>query len=233
MKKLLLPALALFVCVPAASAAPLFSTTPNSNAAYGSDYGGSSGFRTFDNFRLDTTSYVESLTWDFLFIDLAQPQPAAAPVDDVNQWVVSFYADAGGVPGAELVSHTFDPADVTATLPSLSTYGVSGNTYNVSRYHYSAALPADFLVQGGTTYWLSVLALSNGYSPVAAWRGGTGGFGPSTFQQQLGPGMAVTSTSTYASDRAFSLEGRAAPEPATLLLMAAGLGAVVLRRRNA
>jgi hypothetical protein len=234
MKTLLVPVLALFVYVPAASAAPLFATTPNFNAAYGSDYGSvdAFGFRSYDNFLFTTSAHVESLTWDFLFIDLAHPVPAAAPTDDVNQWVVSFYADAGGVPGAELASHTFDPANVTSTFVSQGTYGVSGDTYNVSRYHYAASLPADFLVQQDTVYWLSVFALSDTYSPVAAWRGGTGGLGPSTYREQLGPGMTVTGAVTIASDRAFSLEGRQVPEPSMFLLTAAGLAAAVIRRRR-
>lgn len=234
MKKLLVPVLALFVCVPAAGAAPLFSTTPNSNAAYGSDYGTADafGFRSYDNFLLTTSAFVESLTWDFLFIDLDQPVPAAAPTDDVNEWVVSFYADAGGLPGAEIASHTFAPADITSTFPSQGTYSVSGNTYNISRYQYSADLPTDFLVQQDTVYWLSVFALSDTYSPVAAWRGGTGGLGPSTYREQLGPGMTVTSAVMIGSDRAFSLEGRQVPEPSMFLLTAAGLAAAVIRRRR-
>ena len=232
MNRLVLPVLALFVCVPAADAAPLFATTLNSNAAYGSDYGDNSGFRTYDNFQLGTSSHVEALTWDFLFIDLARPQPAPAPTDDVNQWIVSFYADNAGVPGAQLASHTIAPADVTSTFPSQGSYSVDGNTYNITSYHYAAGLPTDFLALAGTTYWLSVFALSDAYSPVAAWRGGSGGLGPSTFQQQLGAGMVVTSARTIASDRSFSLEGRQAPEPSVLLLTAAGFGAAVLRRRR-
>ena len=232
MNRLVLPVLALFVCVPSADAAPLFATTLNSNAAYGSDYGNNSGFRTYDNFELATSSHVEALTWDFLFIDLAHPQPASAPTDDVTQWIVSFYADNAGVPGAQLASHSFAPADVTSSFLSQSTYSAGGNTYNVTSYHYSAGLPTDFLALADTTYWLSVFALSDAYYPVAAWRGGSGGLGPSTYQQHLGLNMSVTGVSTYASDRAFSLEGRQAPEPSVLLLTAAGFAAAVLRRRR-
>ena len=234
MKRLLLPVLALLVFPAAADAALLFSTTPNGNAAWGSDYGtvGGSGFRTYDNFLLNSGAYVDTVTWDFLYLDLNAPLPAPAPAPDVNQWVVAFYADNAGVPGAQLATHTFAAADVTASLVGTGTYGVGGNVYNINSYHYSIDLPAAFLAQQDTTYWLSVLALSNTYNPIAAWRGGNGGPADTTYQEQLGPGMAVVGDFERGGDRAFSLAGRQAPEPSMLLLAAMGLGAAVVRRRR-
>ncbi len=233
-KVLSLSVLAVLCSVSAVGAAPLYSTTLNFNAVRSSDYAATgSGFQTFDNFRLDSFSgLVEEVSWDFFSVDLANPGNATPPASDVTQWVLTFYADAAGVPGSELATQTLQAPDVAASSLGLLNF-ITTETYRVEAFRYTASLTLPFHADQGTIYWLSVLGLSATFDPVAVWMGGSGGIGGSSYQNILGPGRAVVSGKIENGDRSFGLNGRVVPEPTMLLLMASGLGAVVLRRRKA
>ncbi|BCS32968.1 hypothetical protein TBR22_A21920 [Luteitalea sp. TBR-22] len=211
----------------------LYQTSTIGSSARISDFGQTSqtGFRSFDDFTLLTNGSVETVRWSGFWIDLSAPIPTAAPSPDVLSWDIAFFADNGGVPGAPLVTHSIAAGAVTSTFLGIGQFSV-GNIYNVAYYDYAVTLPAAFTATAQTKYWFSVLSRSDIYEPAFAWSGGTGK-DDFSFQQQLGPGMSVTSAGVRARDRAFTLEGTVpVPEPASILLLATGAAALLHRRKR-
>ncbi len=222
----------LLAIAPTADAAPLYGTTPVAQSVRFSDYSDTTanGFRTYDAFTLGVDASVERVAWIGLWIDLAAPQPAPAPGQDVATWDVALHADNGGVPGTLLSMQSFAVGDVNASYIGTGGFNV-GSAYNVNYYSYMVDLDTPVVLSTGTPYWLSVMARGGTQPQQFAWLGGLGGDG-SSYQQFLGPNLTLVSASTVNADRAFSLEGTVAvPEPSALLLL--GAAACVLRRARA
>lgn len=137
------------------------------------------------------------------------------PLDD---FIVRFYADAGGVPTAP-GTHVYE-ASVGAANRTSTGLQITG-FYDV--YAYSVSIPS-FVATAGTTYWLSVV--NNGGPNAWYWSFDNGGNGVST---EFG-----SSWSNVGDRHAFQLSDDVpVPEPGTLLLVGSGIVGMALRRRRA
>lgn len=208
-------------------ASVLYGTTVVGESPRSSDFGSADafGFRTFDNFTVVGGGTVQRLTWSGLWLN--QVQPAAAPAPDVLSWDIAFHDSSGGAPGAQLTLLNVLAGNVTSTYLGNGVLS-AGGTYNVSVYEYSVDLLTPFDVSDGTEYWLSIMARSNNFAPIFAWRAGNGGDN-SSYQQVLGAGGSVSNGGSVARDRHVLIEGTLAgevPEPGSLLLALAALGAL-------
>lgn len=221
-------ALGLALATMPAQATLLYGTTAIGSSPRSSDYGSvdSFGFRTFDNFSVSGGGTVLRLTWSGLWFGPVTPAPAPAP--DVLSWDIGFYASGAGTPGAQLALQNYLAADVTSTFLGTGVLS-AGNTYNVNFYEYSVDLSTPFAAGDGVEYWLSIMARSDNFSPTFAWRAGNGGDDVS-YQQTLGAGASVTTGNAVARDRHVLIEGTLndVPEPGTLLLALAALGALTM-----
>jgi hypothetical protein len=185
-------------------------------------------FQTFDSFTLAADTAITGINWQGSYFNAFVADSSFAPPANSTGFVVGFYADSAGTPGALLNSQTFSPSGANETFVGQQAFTA---TLGLSIYDYAASwagLP--FLASGGTTYWLSIYALSPIASPTEAqwgWNGGTGG-----------DGVAVQSVSGVRAvanrDRAFSLEGVAAPvpEPSALMLFGTAVAGIVVRARR-
>lgn len=227
-------ALVLLAAASAAQAAAIYAPTPISPSPRTSDYGTADnfGFRSFDNFSSSSGAVVQQVSWWGLWFDAGNPAPAPAPSPDVQSWTLAFHASSGGTPGADLLVQTFAALDVTAEFLGTGTLS-AGGVYNTMQYRYSVELPVEFVAAAGVEYWVSVTATSSQFYPAFALFGATGGDDMS-YQQTLGPGMAVTESSFRAADRMIRLDGQllAVPEPGTALLAVLPLLALAASRRR-
>lgn len=231
-RRFVLPVLAVLTFASAASASTLFVNDRIFSSVRFSDHDSAgTGFRTYDDFELTASAWLESLSWDFMFVDFDNPFPDPAPASDANQWTVSFYADNAGTPGTLLANHVFLPGDLTATYleSQVWSFGITG-TFNADHYKYSVALPTPLLLTANTPYWLSVLVQSNQNPPTGGWLAG-GATAGGSLQQSYSAGNPG-SLSSVARDRAFALEGTVVPEPTTMLLVGGPLLAGAIRRRR-
>jgi hypothetical protein len=181
-------------------------------------------YTTYDNFSLASSSVVTDLTWQGFSFDSNSLGGTSNPVLSFN---VSFYADASGKPGVSLSSQHIA---FTSSVAGTTDYFANGKSETI--YNYSGSLTSGFAAAAGTSYWLSVQAVTN-YPAYWSWTSGTGGDGAS--YQVLDPRFG-TFANARTNDRAFSLSSSMpVPEPSSLALCGlagiAGL-AVSLGRRN-
>lgn len=106
------------------------------------------GWRTYDNFSLASSAVIGQATWYGIYLDSA----LANGTPNTSSWQVSFYADAAGVPGAQLSNTTLNLADVTVQNLGTGFSGGSrhrlpilGEPFSVRRYrgHYLLVLPVE------------------------------------------------------------------------------------------
>lgn len=185
-------------------------------------------FQTFDSFMLAADTAITAIDWQGSYFNFFVADSSFAPAANSSGFTIAFYADSAGTPGALLDSQTFSPAGANETFVGQQALTA---TLGLSIYDYAASwIGLPFLANGGTTYWLSIYALSPLASPTEAqwgWNGGTGGDGFSVQSVSGVPAVVIR-------DRTFVLEGLPAtiPEPSTLMLLGTGVAGIVVRARK-
>ncbi len=114
------------------------------------------GFRAADDFVVPAG---ECLSIERISANFFTQNPAYALAMDIR-----FYADAGGLPGAEVASYVADPSDWSTIL-------VGGN-FGFPAYEYTIRIPTPIDLCGGasgTTYWFSIQAVASTFEGGLAW----------------------------------------------------------------
>jgi len=130
--------------------ASLYDQTPDlddlGTGFYSASYAGTyHDYLHADNFTLGAGSLVGGVTWwggseNYVWSDLS----------NFVGWEVTFYEDAGGLPGNVLYSEYFDKA---ATNPMDTGYlGWQGSIV----YSHEVSLSSEVSLSGGTQYWISI-----------------------------------------------------------------------------
>jgi hypothetical protein len=212
---------AFLTCLPGWAAAPCdgvqnliycqgFDGTGNAYSSQNDTNGFGLFAQVYDNFSVNS-NVIDSVHWVGAYFNPPNQGP-------ITGWTVDLYADAGGQPGALLLTHSEAGTAGETFLGNFGgfptyEYWVMGLTWNVTP---------------GTQYWLSVYP-DLGFPPQWGWSSGTGGDGIS-YQDFFG------ARSQLAADMAFALDGQGGgeiPEPGTLIMLGTGvLGlAGVIRRK--
>jgi hypothetical protein len=192
---------------------PVFPTTPFA-ALTSTRNPNTLGFVAFDNFTLAQSSTIDGLSWQGYYRDFvtAGNNPISP---DTAVWEIFVWSDAAGEPSSPLNGILLTTFDVTATFVAFTPRsGVS-----VPVYDFHASLPAPLAVNGGQSYWLSILSNAASDDTIWAWMQGSNG-DTLSFQDPLPSG----SRTTIPTDLRFALEGFAVPEPSGLALLLSGFG---------
>ncbi len=212
--------------IPLAADTLLYNQATDNNGAESSqndtNAGGFGNFATtYDNFTLSSTDNIDAVTWIGSFFN-------PPSVGTIANFVVNFYADAAGTPGALLNSTTINGnANQTA---------LGNDNVGDPEFSYSASLSSAFTADSGTQYWLSIVP-SMGFPPQWGWENSSGAGDPgdnAAYQVFFGTGGALP------TDLAFSLSGNpaaATPEPFSILLLGTvmsliGIGQLRRRKTN-
>ena len=171
------------------------------------DTNGFGNFATvYDNFTLKKTWDVESFHWVGGYFNPPNQGPITA-------WTLTFYADNAGQPGNPIATGSFAGNGGETFITSANGFP----TYVYWLYFQSFNL-------GPGTYWASVVP-DLGFPPQWGWATGTG----------TDPGYQCffSSCGLTGSGFAYAVDGKAIPEPGTMLMLATGvLGlAGTLRRK--
>lgn len=182
-----------------------FDGTGNAYSSQNDTTGGNGNFATvYDNFNFGMPGMqfsIDSIHWVGEYFN--PPQQG-----QITGWTVTLWNDAGGQPGSAIVTEHDTGTDGETFL---------GNFGGFPTYIYWK-FPPDWLVDGNTTYWLSVVP-DVGFPPQWGWSSGTGGDG-SSFQDFFG------TRSQLGVDMAFALDGHkvgGVPEPGTLVMLGTGV----------
>ena len=179
-------------------------TGPGSGSAAASStlnyFGFSPGFTAADDFTLASSAMVTRVNW--------WGQLVAGGED----FLLTFYADAAGNPGAVL--HTTGGTLSRVPAPSLG--------YSPA-YSYSSDLATPFAAAAGTKFWLSVF----NQAPDAVWAWISADADGNGERQRLNTSPTWV-TGIGNTDLAFQLAS--VPEPMSLVLFATGIAATRLRR---
>jgi len=198
-------AIGLVFCATAAQAQLVNHPWDGSANLYASqnDIGGNGAFATtYDGFTLSGTSVTTGLTWVGGYFNPASQGP-------ISQWEIGFYANNGGIPGAEIASGIFGNNETFL-----------GNVNGFPIYSYSAAWQPYTLTAG--TYFVSVVADMT-FPPEWGWATSATGANMG-YQTFFGAGAST------GQNYAFTLQG--VPEPAPVAALGLGALGLLIRRRR-
>src|SRR6266850_99073 len=184
-----------------ASSSILYSQAPEFPGTYNS-VTAQNTVQVFDNFSIPTGGTISSVTWQGLYVvnDAANYRPAPSPT--ATSFLVAFYADNAGSPGAFLSGATYPVATVNETLvANHDTFHLGGSplgaTTQAGIYSYSLNLAQNFFAGPGTRYWFSVRANTPNFDVFWGWN-----------SSALGDNSSVQTPSNQSAliprDRAFS-----------------------------
>ncbi len=160
----------------------------------------------YDDFTLASATSISAVQWNGNYLDTNTP--SANPIaPNTTSFTVAFFADNGGLPGAQLATTTIAQGDCTPTLLGTDGFSTSDSipTYQIPFYSYRAVLPTPFTAAAGQKYWVSIVANTTDEN-LWGWYSGSGGDNASIQNYQ--------GTQNRSMDRAFALEG-ATPAAAT------------------
>jgi PEP-CTERM motif-containing protein len=161
---------------------------------------------TYDHFLLGGNGEfsIESVHWVGGYFNPPNQGPITA-------WDVTFYNDNNGVPGSSFFSY------ITSTGVSETSLGMV-NGFPIYLYDLNMRCfngPCDVPVSGANYYWLSVVP-DLGFPPQWGWA--TANVGNNGGYQCFFGTCGGTGTSF-----AFALDGKAIPEPGTLIMLGTGI----------
>lgn len=215
---------------PLAQAAPLFQQQvlggSNVGSSWTSHFGiGQGGFQTLDDFKLAGDAQIDRVRWHGIYIS-SNSSGFANATPNTDSWTVEFWSGDANGPTTRLYTAQVGAAAVQRTSTGTRTFA---NT-QVDEFDFTLDLATPFDVDGGETYWFSVVSQAPSFAPFFSWTQAEGaGITSQTFIQ--GNGEATGFVQRF-GDRAFALEGQAVPEPGTVALMLAALGIAGWQRRR-
>ncbi len=199
---------------PATAAAVIYDNGgPDGSRGWWSDFDGSNQ-QMADNFVLGAGSNtITGVNWSGSYYSTNSPATT-------DNFLIRIFGDLGGVPDTNPI-YSFSVGNAVNRVDS----GIDDATWSIDIYNYSAAIPSTTLV-AGTTYWLSVVNDTSGYTDDWLWEN-SNPVGGSAFR--LGDG---NSWSAHSTELAFQIT--AVPEPETYAMLLAGLGLLgfAVRRRK-
>ena len=160
----------------------------------------------YDDFTLGSATSISGVQWNGDYVNTNTP--SANPIaPNSTSFTIAFFADNGGLPGAQLATATIAQADCTPTLLGTDEFSTSDSIpdYPIPFYSFRAALPTPFVAAAGQKYWVSIVA-NTADENLWGWYSGSGGDNASIQNYQ--------GTQNRSMDRAFALEG-AAPASTT------------------
>ena len=202
---------------PSTASPIVYFQNPDFLGAFASQNDTTGGFgnyaTTYDNFTLNASYNIDEFQWIGAYFN---PQVQGL----MTGATLTFYADAGGAPGAALMTYT-GSGNFGETF-------IGTDIFGDPMYIYDGTLGTPFAAAANTQYWVSIVP-DVGFPPQWGWATSSDAdlSGWQCFFGTCGP---------VASDFAFALNGTAqtgVPEPGTLVLLSTSLiGLGVLRRRR-
>jgi hypothetical protein len=172
--------------------------------------GGLGNYSTvYDNFTLGADSTVLAIFWVGSY---SNPNVQGA----MSGVTISIWGDNSGAP--DLSGPLYTTGDMAGNAFETS---IGTDFFGSPEFSYGANV--NFAATGGTQYWLSIVS-DVPLPPEWEWESGTGGDGLS-YQNQVTLG-------SIAVDEAFALSDTAIPEPASTVLVGAGLLLLALGARR-
>ncbi|MBI5763674.1 MAG: hypothetical protein HZA51_09145, partial [Planctomycetes bacterium] len=117
------------------------------------------GSRCADDFRVTAGTSLSSLCWYGFYFDYTIVTRCGVPSgDSVDQFVVTIYSDASGLPGNAISG----PTTLSSVIKTDTGVDLNYLQYPVRRFKYEATLPAPVAVTPGTCYWLEIVNQTSG-----------------------------------------------------------------------
>jgi hypothetical protein len=189
-----------------ATAATIFMQTPAIENMSTSDV--QAGYLTANDFRLDASEVVRSVTW----------KGARTEVLARDAFVINFYTDP-------LSSTPWQSFAVGAAVDRVPT---GEFIVNFPAFSYTADLGAGIALNAGTTYWISIASNTPGAEDPWVWATGEGTLA-ATFIIRDDTWNSSAFEPYFILDNA-NVGAASVPEPGTLLLV--GTGVIALARRR-